>query len=73
MFTAYYILYLKRSPFNLHWNNGCNMFLILHGAKCILHGGKESRSPELLLYWEEKYMAAILSSIAIEKRVKRRH
>ena len=35
-----------------------------------MHGGKESRSPELLSLGAEKILAAIMSSTAIEKKSK---
>ena len=62
-----FIMYLKRFPFTLHWCKPCNIFWILYRVKCILHGVKESSSYELLLFGEEKSLAAILWLTAIEK------
>ena len=40
----------KKTPIHFALEQPCNIFCILHGVKCTLHGVKQSRSLELLLF-----------------------
>ena len=52
-FYHYYIP--KKILIHFALEQPCNIFCTLHGVKCILHGVKESRSPELLCFEWRKF------------------